>query len=255
MNINQPCYLFLDYDGTVANRDTIARETEEALLRVKREGHFLILCTGRSSGLLKIARACSVIPWDGYILGGADLMWKNEWLRRRWISKRDVLRISNYAIRQGYSFSLEGHETCESYKFREIGREVTRELAAQYREKVRAMMEREHVTKISLHEFEQPMRDVKATILIHPGAFTEYAPAGCGKGEAILAFCRKLKIPLEQCIGFGDSLNDLSMFETLETCVSMAHAPMRLKEAASYRAKSAYGVAEGIRYYFGEEEG
>ena len=51
-------------------------------------------------------------------------------------------------------------------------------------------------------------------------------------------------------IVFGDSENDINMFEHAKTSVAMAHSPEPLKKLATYIATSEYGVAEYLNKLF-----
>ena len=50
------------------------------------------------------------------------------------------------------------------------------------------------------------------------------------KGRAILRVCDYLGVPVEDTIGFGDSMNDLEMIRTVGTSVCMANGAKALKE-------------------------
>ncbi len=50
------------------------------------------------------------------------------------------------------------------------------------------------------------------------------------KGRGILRICEHLGVPVEDTIGFGDSMNDLEMIETVGTSVCMANGAEALKK-------------------------
>jgi hydroxymethylpyrimidine pyrophosphatase-like HAD family hydrolase len=50
------------------------------------------------------------------------------------------------------------------------------------------------------------------------------------KGRAILRVCEHLGVPVEDSIGFGDSMNDLEMIETVGTSVCMDNGAEALKK-------------------------
>ena len=50
------------------------------------------------------------------------------------------------------------------------------------------------------------------------------------KGRGILRVCEYLGVPVEDTIGFGDSMNDLEMIETVGTSVCMANGAEALKK-------------------------
>jgi hypothetical protein len=50
------------------------------------------------------------------------------------------------------------------------------------------------------------------------------------KGRGILRICEHLGVPVEDTIGFGDSMNDLEMIETVGTSVCMDNGAEALKK-------------------------
>lgn len=254
MDTGKTCYLFFDFDGTVATKGRIPEKNCRVLLRMKELGHCLILCTGRSWGYLQTAPEYQKIPWDGFLLGGSDLVWQGECFRRRFIRKKSVLRLANFALRTRATITFEGVQGYYEISF--VGHEqpYTREELRDYREQFRAIVEKDRITKMSISPCLLPIPKVDVEFLLHGESFGEFGCKGCTKGDAILRFCRRLNIPLSQCMAFGDSLNDLSMFEVARTSVCMAHSPEALLRKASYIARSRRcGVAEGLLHYFGEE--
>ena len=65
-------------------------------------------------------------------------------------------------------------------------------------------------------------------------------------------FCERYAIPTEQCVCFGDSLNDLAVFRVCPNSVAMKHSPEELRQCATYIAGGEIGVAEGVAHYFGK---
>ena len=50
------------------------------------------------------------------------------------------------------------------------------------------------------------------------------------KGRGILRVCSYTGVPVGETFGFGDSMNDLSMIETVGTSICMSNGDPRLKE-------------------------
>lgn len=73
----------------------------------------------------------------------------------------------------------------------------------------------------------------QAVIFISKPYFLEILPPKCGKGEAIKILTEKLEIPLEQTLGFGDSMNDESMIRMC-TGVAMCNGLEEIKNIADY---------------------
>lgn len=258
MDTKKTCYLVFDFDGTVTipgrPAGRIPKEHLEALRYAKAKGHRLILSTGRSWGFLQKSPSYRKIPWDGIIVGGSDAYWKGKRLFHSCMDPEDVLKIAKYAILNRSYLTVEGQRLYWMADYRRMRRiwfrqDIEKELA-----KVRRFLLEDTVTKMSVSPCRWNVPRIKGEFLLHGRRFGEFAPKGCDKGGALARLCRYCGIPLSQCIVFGDSLNDLAMFETVRESVCMAHAPEALKAAASFTAKGAFGVAEGIYHYFGEKK-
>ncbi len=66
----------------------------------------------------------------------------------------------------------------------------------------------------------------------------EVTVKGVNKGNALLAYCRKLGISKEEVIVFGDSENDLSMFRVFPHSYAMANSEEETKRKAAHVALS-----------------
>ena len=64
----------------------------------------------------------------------------------------------------------------------------------------------------------------------------EVIPAAYSKGTGIDVIRQKLNVPLEDCFAFGDSRNDMPMFEHVGNSIAMGNAPEDVKAACSYVA-------------------
>ena len=80
------------------------------------------------------------------------------------------------------------------------------------------------------------------------GTTIEFVPKGCNKAVGIAAVCRIFDIPWEDTIVFGDSNNDLSMFEYAAVKVAMGNASQKIKELADYVTEDMfhYGIRNGL---------
>lgn len=80
------------------------------------------------------------------------------------------------------------------------------------------------------------------------GTTIELVPKGCNKAVGIAAVCRIFDIPWENTVVFGDSNNDLSMFEYAATKVAMGNASKKIRELADYVTTDMfhYGIRNGL---------
>ena len=82
------------------------------------------------------------------------------------------------------------------------------------------------------------------------GNTIELVPKGFNKAVGIAAVIRLFDIPWEDTIVFGDSNNDLAMFEYAATKVAMGNASPKIKELADYVTSDMfhYGIRDGLKY-------
>lgn len=74
----------------------------------------------------------------------------------------------------------------------------------------------------------------RAVIFVSKPYFLEIMPAHCGKGEALLELAKRLGIPPERTMAFGDSMNDESMIRLAHHGVAMRNGLPYIQEAARY---------------------
>ncbi len=77
----------------------------------------------------------------------------------------------------------------------------------------------------------------------------EFFKTGFDKGSGIKRLCEYLKVPLYDTIGFGDSMNDYKMMNTVGTSVCMGNGCDELKRISTMVCPgfAQDGVAEGLR--------
>ncbi len=73
----------------------------------------------------------------------------------------------------------------------------------------------------------------------------EVVPAAFSKGTGIDLVRKKLNVSFEDCFAFGDSRNDMTMFEHVGNSIAMGNAPEDVKAACSY--VTARPEEDGIR--------
>ena len=76
---------------------------------------------------------------------------------------------------------------------------------------------------------------------------------GINKGLAVSALCKSLHITPEECMAFGDYMNDLELLQAAGESYAMANGHEALKAAAKHICPSndEDGVCRAIRAVFG----
>ena len=82
------------------------------------------------------------------------------------------------------------------------------------------------------------------------GTTIELVPKGFNKAVGISAVCRLFDVPWEDTIVFGDSNNDLAMFEYAAVKVAMGNGSEKIKALADHITQDMfhYGIRNGLEY-------
>lgn len=250
MDTRRTCYLFLDYDGTVfLNEKEIPSETKETLAAVQRAGHQVLLNTGRSRGG---APENTGIRWDGELYGGADYTYCGE---RRILGKMDPAECEAWfrsAMERGAWINVECEGKNQWFPFDKMRFPLTDAEKRNHLKAYHALTDGQMLMKLSVGVTTVKGEPTAGIHVVDQITYLELFPQGLDKGAILRDLCRRYGIEREQCIAFGDSLNDLAAFEETGAAVSMKGAPEKLRAAATYCAETENGVAEGIRHYFPE---
>lgn len=83
--------------------------------------------------------------------------------------------------------------------------------------------QRLHTAQVAIHRTEYPQRDL---------CIVDLLPAGCSKGEALLALNRDRAILPSETLALGDNWNDLPLFQVAGRSVVMGNAPQELRNLA-----------------------
>lgn len=252
MNPNETCYLFFDLDGTVYLQGKIPEENLRAMKAAQNRGHKLILHTGRSYASLLETGAEKAVPWDGMILGTADLRFGGKILEQNAVSEQECYIWLAYCLRHRATITFGGADTLLTFRLGKHPDPFSEAECNEYREILKAWLDSEPATKLTIRGvLDQTDLPVSALTVIQLDTYADLFPSGFDKGTAIQRFCKLLGISLSQCVCFGDSENDVAMFRVCPTSVCMNTAPAELSALATYHAKTEFGVAEGLHTLFG----
>ncbi len=253
MDPKKTCYLFLDFDETVFVGGTIPQENKKALRAVQQLGHQLILNTGRSRGGLDFSNEKHQgVDWDGYIFGAGDMEYRGQWIHEHHLSPEACMAWIKYAMERHYWVHLQSEHTNRWDRFDEHPQPRTEPEKTELLQEIADYLQDNPITKLTIrHVDEADLERFSDQHIIQMERYTEIFPQGRHKGTAFLEFCEYFDIPQEQCICFGDSLNDLEIFKVCPNSVCMKKGAEELKAIATYTATEQYGVAEGIAHYFG----
>ena len=265
---------FLDIDGTLTppGSNAVPASAREAIRAARAAGHRVFLCTGRNLGMLRPVLACgfdgAVASAGGYVFCGDELLFDCPMTERQ---RETAVRLFR---QEGVFLNVETRE--DSFCDEDVGAFQALSAGAGGSELLRwrRQMEKElgfrpmaaydgtPVYKIlfccARPEQLAPAREAlegEFFFLVH-----DEPAAGClngelinrrfDKGRGVKRIAEALGVPLADTVGFGDSMNDLEMLQTVGTAFCMADGSPALQRLCG---RTCPGVAEdGIARAFRE---
>ena len=257
--------VFFDADGTLCDMEKgVPQSTKEALKKLRENGHDAWLCTGRSRAF--VSWYLEELPFTGMISAcGATIEKDGERLFNKEMSpevaKKSVEILRRYGlvpVMEGADFMYYDKDeyTLEINWYRDL---ITEALGPKWRP-IRGYEDTMHINKISA-KMTEGCNDRQACLELSQyydvirhennafvGTTVELVPKGCNKAVGIAAVCRSFGIEWEDTVVFGDSNNDLSMFEYASTKVAMGNGSPKIRELADYVTTDMfhYGIQNGL---------
>ncbi len=250
---------FVDIDGTIRDyAEGIIPSAVEGLTLAHNKGHKLILCTGRTVGM--IPKDVPLELYNGMIAaGGCYLSLDGKILENSHIPDDTVRKYRRYFDENSVPYSLETIEGM--FMNKTMSRIIsnlllsgedpdTSELQGLRTESIRCDRTLEeyderglHASKLSFcltkEQYEGfSIPDEDRLTLIHFTDSTddyehcEIISAGCDKGDALARMTGYLGAAKEDTVAVGDSMNDASAFAAAGTSVCMGNAPDDVKALA-----------------------
>ena len=250
--------LFFDIDGTLLSEvdKTVPESAKRALARARAKGHLVFINSGRTYCLIGPIK--DLVEVDGYCCGcGTRIIVGDEVLYSATIPHERGLQIKKDVQSYGLDGVLEGTEGCyfQKEKSRIPRLEVIRSNIAAGGNLSPYGWEEDCYDFDKLCVMTDENSDLAGfsralgldfDIIDRGGNFYECVPAGHSKATAIEVVQEKYGIPLEDVYVFGDSTNDLSMFEYAKNCILMGHHDVELEPYATFFTKNV--EADGIEY-------
>lgn len=261
--------LVLDLDGTLTNNEKkITPKTKEAVMRMQREGHIVVLASGRPTlGTIPIAKELELGRYEGYILsyngGKITQCSTGEVVYQQMLPARVVPELFKTADELGIGMMTYNQEGIVA----NMHHDEFMELEAM-------------INRLKLQHFENPIEQISsavnkclgtAPIEIAPEIekkfaekygdcisvsrsepfFIELVPLGIDKGSSLVKICDILGCTKDDIIACGDGYNDISMIEFAGLGVAMENAQKPVKRVADYitRSNEEDGVAHVIHKF------
>lgn len=235
---------FFDVDGTILDHHNyIPKSTVDGIHKIQANGCYAFLCTGRSRAFIKNKELLD-IGFDGIISGcGTMIEFQEQVLYYKKIEQEQIKKTLAFLKDQKAAVIMEGRHKLYLDP-EDFGSDL---YIAKLREEVGSGMmpitgsEADwEVSKFSCAIERADLNRLRAgledeySLLVHDIPVMEVVPKGCSKGTGILKVCDQLGIRTEDTYAFGDSVNDLPMFEVAGYSIAMGNANDKVKQKAAY---------------------
>ena len=225
--------IFFDIDGTIWDRKQwIPDSAREAFRRMKQQGHYLFICSGRTRVFIP-DELLMPLGFEGVLAGcGTYGEFQKEVKFYHRIPLKEIQRVNEILRELGAAYILEGRHLLylDEERFSEkssFSREIKKALG-------------QNVVRVTGNEEN-----------LEVSKFCVNYMDGFNKATGIQEICRMLNIAPEETYSFGDSTNDLDMLKYTAHSVAMGDGMQEAKNAAEYVTAplAEDGIYQACRHY------
>ncbi len=248
--------VFSDLDGTLLNKECkISPRTREAISKMIKKGHKLILTSGRPLNSILEVKEQSGLNYPGMLIisnNGAivyDCDTDTRLIDHR-VTSEELRYLTGEAVKMGVY--------CHGYTDTHIiTTEETRELASytsrihlpvtvvddiadalpEGSSKLMAINLDDHAKLEAFREHIADFCEGRIQAVFSNPTYLELLPINAGKGSGIRYVCDYFHVPLSHAYACGDAENDISMLEAAGIAVAMQNADERVKQIADIVTK------------------
>ena len=254
--------VFLDIDGTLsAGKNHVSLRVKEAIRQARSNGHKVLLCTGRNR---KEIEDLLYIGFDGAITsGGGYIEIEGKEIFHIYNDHEDIGKAIELLEKYHVLYKLESdyvsfQEDAMLNMFNRFSDDLMNYKKAHAIYPISEFKDERIQTiyffgkKEDLLMIQKELEDRFAFYLYNPlpnGLHEgEVMNKNVSKGAGVLKVMEYYHLPIEESIGFGDSMNDLALITTVHTGVVMNNGAKELKQ---YATSICEGVeADGIYHEF-----
>ena len=245
--------IFLDIDGTLtpAGSNVIPDSALQAIRKAQANGHLVFLCTGRNRGMLAPVLAYgfegAVATGGGFVFAGDEILFdcpmtdEQRDLGMRLLREQGVFRTIESRDTTwgdedlGDFLSQAGEGNSELVRWRKALAEQLNilpmaEYDGQPIYKIVFMCYRMEQLRPAKDALEKDFNFVVQELSEHSCLNGELVNRKFDKGKGIRIMAEHFGADISDTIGFGDSMNDLEMIETVGTSVCMENGSEALKK-------------------------
>lgn len=232
-------YFFFDIDGTLAENGWVPESTKLALQKLRENGHFTAICTGRGS-----STAWKILEQYGFdnmvCDGGNGFVVDKKLIEVTPLDKQKVLNLIDECeakhIPWGYTPSFnDAYRLTKSQEFIDFGGDFTVDYKFEIVPDLDPRKEEAiYKTYVACHPGDEANIEALKHIdwIRFAGDIVFVEPMN--KSYGIKKMMDYLHADYKDVVVFGDEKNDLSMFTDEWTCIAMGNAIDAVKKVADY---------------------
>ena len=250
---------FFDNDSTIFNHsgkgEKILPSTIEALKKLRKNGYKVCMITSRGyDEMCNVPNDVKVLFDDLCLLSGAynvssdgniDMTPMDKKCVIGMINKLDTMDVTyRYATSDGGGY-INRHEESKEDIFRRLY-EMVPSVKKYEGEDVYHLL-----AYISKEDADKMYEDFKNIEYSHVGTCAEYSPLNVDKGWALQKMCKKYGISLDEACAFGDSGNDIPMFNKAGLAICLGNGSNVAKEYADYITDNIFedGLEKALKHF------
>lgn len=255
--------VFFDIDGTVMDYDTqiIPESAVEAIRLLKKNGHIPVVNTGRPIG--HVDSRIRELEFSGWVCScGMELILNGEVIYEDYPTDEECRMILQTAHDCRMALQTEGQDSLlydAQMPYPAQGQREAKRLKEQGL-RVEPIQESDELGFVKYVTYDTPGCDRERFLretapyfdpIIRTNTLIEYVKKGHSKAEGMERFLKELNIPKEETFAFGDSENDLPMFEMAGTTICMGDGLEEVKQKADYVTDAVLddGIFNALRHF------
>ncbi|MGD7044313.1 Cof-type HAD-IIB family hydrolase [Jeotgalibacillus proteolyticus] len=248
--------IFFDIDGTLLDHDKkLPASTKDAISRLKANGHYVAIATGRAPFMFEdLRRELSIdtfISYNGqYVEHNGEMIVSNPLHYDSLKQLTESAAVKNHPLvymgKSEMKANVEEHDRITaSFNSLKIKSFPTHDPSYFHMEEI-------YQTLLFCEGNEEEAYDEKFEhfdfIRWHPQS-VDVIPAGGSKAKGIEKVIEVLSLNMENVYAFGDGLNDIEMLASVGHGIAMGNGCNEAKEAADFTtaAVDKDGIAEGLK--------
>lgn len=255
--------LFFDIDGTLVNfKGEVSDSTKRALMKVRANGHKIVLCSGRSA--CQIDTSIFGVPFDGIIAAsGAYVSYNDQVIYEHFLSDTARRKIvdclesahAKYTAQTEKLVVTEKNKAFICQHFHITNPETVLEVDNHIEERNDIKKFTFCQSQVPLHEIQKALAPWCQVMAISFENATddagEICALGIDKALGIQKYIDFVGIDRKDTLSFGDGPNDYEMIDYAQIGVAMGNAIAGIKERADYITTSVNedGIEKALKHF------